>query len=151
MQERFQAFTRIVASVSRSIYRIKSEAMSQFGLKSSHVSCIYYIYRAESITASCLCDMCEEDKANISRSLRYLEENGYVVRDNPYSSRHRGRLSLSEKGRYIGKFLSEQVDRVIGIASEGVDDQERGIMYTALGKISKNLESICLDVQCAIE
>ena len=45
MEERFQAFTVLVSNLNRCIYKIKTEEMAEYNLKSSHVSCIYYIYR----------------------------------------------------------------------------------------------------------
>jgi DNA-binding MarR family transcriptional regulator len=75
MEERFQAFTVLVSNLNRCIYKIKTEEMAEYNLKSSHVSCIYYIYRYGSLTPKELCDLCGEDKANISRTLKYLEEN----------------------------------------------------------------------------
>ena len=66
MEERFQAFTVLVANLNRCIYKIKTEEMAEYNLKSSHVSCIYYIYRYGSLTPTELCDLCGEDKANIS-------------------------------------------------------------------------------------
>ena len=43
MDERFQKFTLLLTAVGRSIHRIKTEEMARFNLKSSHVSCLYYL------------------------------------------------------------------------------------------------------------
>ena len=77
MQQRFEAFTVLIAKISRSIRRIKAEEMSEFHLKGPHVSCLYYLTQLGPLTAGQLCDRCEEDKAAVSRSLEYLEQNGY--------------------------------------------------------------------------
>lgn len=78
---------RAVAKISRSIRRIKAEEMSEFHLKGPHVSCLYYLTQLGPLTAGQLCDRCEEDKAAVSRSLEYLEQNGYVTRPD---KRYRG-------------------------------------------------------------
>ena len=83
MQQRFETFTVLIAKISRSIRRIKAEEMSEFHLKGPHVSCLYYLTQLGPLTAGQLCDRCEEDKAAVSRSLEYLEQNGYVTRDGP--------------------------------------------------------------------
>lgn len=80
MQQRFETFTVLIAKISRSIRRIKAEEMSEFHLKGPHVSCLYYLTQLGPLTAGQLCDRCEEDKAAVSRSLEYLEQNGYVTR-----------------------------------------------------------------------
>ena len=80
MDERFKTFTVLMANINRSIRKIKTEEMAEFRLKSPHVSCLYYLYKENALTAKELCDICEEDKANISRTIDYLETNGYLVR-----------------------------------------------------------------------
>ena len=89
MKERFQTFTVLIAKISRNIKKIKNQEMAEYGLRSVHVTCLYYLYSSEALTATELCELCEEDKATISRGLVFLEENvvidatrlgvGYVV------------------------------------------------------------------------
>ena len=81
MKERFETFTVLIAKISRNIRKIKNQEMAEYNLRSSHISCLYYLYLSKELTATELCDRCEEDKATISRSLDYLEKNGYIRRD----------------------------------------------------------------------
>ena len=76
MEERYETFTTLIGSISRSIRRIKSEEMAAFGLKGPHVSCLYYLSLNDGLTAAALCERCGEDKAAVSRSLDYLEKSG---------------------------------------------------------------------------
>ncbi len=139
MHERFKNFTNLIAGISRSIYRLKLEAMAKFDLKSSHVSCIYYLYQEIAHTATELCEVCEEDKANISRALRELEEEGHIVRQKSARGRPTRRLSLTESGMEIGKSLSMSIIEVMTAASVGISDGDRDIMYKSLFKIDANL------------
>lgn len=143
MEERFQLFTVLIAGISRSIYRIKTEEMSEFELRSSHVSCLYYLYKRGSLTAREICDLCAEDKANISRAVKLLEEKGYVVCDSSGGKRYQSPLSLTESGKEIGKNIVEKIDRVLGVASEGLTEEERKIMYKGLSVVNKNLNMLC--------
>ncbi|MBR6651121.1 MAG: MarR family transcriptional regulator, partial [Clostridia bacterium] len=77
MEERFKTFTLLMNGINRSIHKLKTAEMAEYQLKSSHVSCLYYLYKEE-MTAKDLCDICNEDKANISRAVKYLEENGFL-------------------------------------------------------------------------
>ena len=81
MQERFEVFTVLSNRISRNIRKIKNQEMAEYNLRSAHVSCLYYLYQADSLTATDLCERCEEDKATISRALDYLESNGYLVEE----------------------------------------------------------------------
>ena len=143
MQERFKTFTVLITKIKRSIRRIKTEEMAEFDLKSPHVSCLYYLYKAQTLTAKELCDICEEDKAAVSRSIEYLETNGYVTCNSKMQKRYRTPLELTEKGREIGARIVERIDRILGAASEGLDEAERLVMYRSLALISENLQKLC--------
>ena len=140
MQERFQTFTVLITNISRSIHRIKTEEMAEFDLKSSHVSCLYYIYKAARLTASELCEVCEEDKANISRSLKQLELGGYLT---PRDKRYQSPLELTDRGREVAGVIAGKIDRVLEAASEGLSEADRAVFYRSLSLISRNLQKIC--------
>lgn len=143
MEERFETFTLLINGISRSIHKLKMAEMAEFNLKSSHVSCLYYLYKQESLTAKELCDICAEDKANISRSVKYLEENGYLVCDSKRAKRYQSPLTLTERGREVGAQIVEKIDRILAHVSDGVDEAEREIMYRSLDTIHENLKKIC--------
>ena len=139
--ERFETFTLLVSKLSRSIRKIKSEEMAEFGLKGPHVSCLYYLSQCGGLTASELCERCEEDKAAVSRSLDYLEKNGYVTCEEG-GRRYRSPLGLTEKGAAVCRVLNEKIERVVEAAGRGLSDRERQIMYGAMAVISDHLDEI---------
>ena len=143
MEERFQAFTVLVANLNRCIYKIKTEEMAEYNLKSSHVSCIYYIYRYGSLTPTELCDLCGEDKANISRALKYLEENRYLVVEKETNKKYQRPIRLTESGNKIGKHLTEKINDILSLASEGLSEEDRNIMYYGLSLINDRLNKVC--------
>ena len=143
MFSRFERFTVLIAKVSRSIYKIKKEEMAEYNLKSSHVSCLYYLHKAGSLTAKRLCDLCGEDKANISRAVKCLETEGYVYCESTLSKRYQSALLLTDKGKEVGKDIVEKIDRVLAEASNGLPKEHRDILYQSLSLISENLETIC--------
>ncbi len=143
MQERFEMFTVLVAEIGRCIYRIKAEEMHEFALRGSHVNCLYYLYKKQSMTAKALCDESGEDKANMSRAVRFLEENGYLTCSSTAAKRYQSPLELTEKGKDVGRRIAEKVDAVLAVASEGVTEEERTVMYRVLGRICDNLRGIC--------
>ena len=145
MKERFETFTVLIANISRSIRKIKTEEMSEFDLKSAHVSCLYYLYKANMLTARELCDVCGEDKANVSRSLEYLEEQGYVEYVIDAQKRYKSPLKLTEKGEQTAARIAQKIDGILDIVGEDVAIEDREIMYRALLKISENLSRKCED------
>ncbi|MBQ9079584.1 MAG: MarR family transcriptional regulator [Clostridia bacterium] len=143
MQQRFETFTGLIANIHRSIRKIKTVEMEEFNLKSHHVSCLYYLYRQQSLTAKQLCDLCEEDKANVSRSIDHLEREGYIVRRSITLKRYRTPLELTERGREVGEIIAHKIDEMLMTVSEGLDEERRTIMYQSLALISHNLQKIC--------
>lgn len=140
--ERFETFTLLIARISRSIKRIKSEEMAEFRLKGPHVTCLYYLSVHGEMTAAELCEHCDEDKAAVSRSLDYLERNGYVACVSGASRRYKAALRLTEKGETVCTAMGEKITRIVDEASEGLRAAERAVMYRALTIISGNLENI---------
>lgn len=140
MHERFETFTVLIAKINRNIRKIKNEEMSEYDLRSPHISCLYYLYANEPLTATELCERCEEDKATISRSLDYLEKNGYL--QSATSKRYKAPLLLTEKGREVGKKIADKIARVLDEISVGLTEEERNAFYRSLAIISDGLDMI---------
>lgn len=143
MEERFETFTVLIGQISRSIYKLKTMEMAGYDLRSSHVSCLYYLYKMKSLTAKELCDICAEDKANISRAVKYLEENGYLRCESKRVKRYQSPLILTEKGEEIGERIAFRIDRILSCAGDGVSEEDRRIMYRSLAVIRENLSKLC--------
>ena len=142
MEERFETFTVLINRISRNIRKIKNQEMADYNLRSAHVSCLYYIYRAETITATELCEKCEEDKATISRALDYLEKNEFITCLSPNTKRYKSPLVLTEKGSIVGKKIADKIDGVLDQISVGLTEEERQSFYSYLSIISNSLEAI---------
>ena len=143
MQERFETFTVLINRISRNIRKIKNREMAEYNLRSAHVSCLYYLYSQENLTATDLCERCEEDKATISRALDYLETNGYIVCESMTAKRYKSLLKLTDKGLFIGKKIAEKIDGVLNEISTELSEEERISFYRSLSVISDSLESVC--------
>lgn len=143
MKERFRTFTVLITKISRAIRKIKTEEMEEYKLKSPHVSCLYYLYKQDSLTAKELGDICQEDKAALSRSIEHLETNKYIECDSNLKKRYNTALKLTEKGRKIAKAIADKIDNILDLASEGLSEEKRNILYESLTLISNNLDKIC--------
>ena len=144
MEERFETFTILISKISRNIRKIKSEEMAEFDLKTPHVSCLYYLYKNNSeMTAKELSNACDEDKAGISRSLDYLENNGYIVCHSNSEKRYKSPLLLTDKGKEVGEKIAKKIDKMVFYASLGITDSDREILYKSLNLISDNLQKVC--------
>ena len=143
MDERFEMFTVLIAEIGWCIYRIKAEEMQEFALRGSHVNCLYYLYKRRELTAKELAGESGEDKANVSRAVKYLEDGGYLTCPDSAHKRYQSPLALTEKGKLVGERIAAKVDGILERASEGLTEEERAAMYRALGRICDNLRAIC--------
>lgn len=142
MEKRYETFTILINRISRSIRRIKNNEMAEYGLRSVHISCLYYLYLSDSLTATELCERCEEDKATISRALDFLERNGYITCDSKSVKRYRSPLRLTPQGKQAGEQIASKIDRVLELISDWLTESEREIFYRSLSRISDSLDSM---------
>ena len=140
--DRFETFTVLISKISRNIRKLKSQEMAKYNLKTPHVSCLYYLYKNGNLTAKNLCDICDEDKASISRSIDFLEKNGLLSYEQQEEKKYKSYLYLTEKGKDVAKDLVEKIDSILMVSSNGVDENEREVFYRSLVKICKNLEKL---------
>lgn len=142
MTDRFETFTVLITKINRNIRKIKNQEMTEYSLRSPHISCLYYLYSSPGLTATDLCERCEEDKATISRSLEYLETNGYLTCDSKFAKRYKSPLLLTQKGIEVGKKIADKVDSVLDEISTGLTEEERVAFYRSLSIISDGLDAI---------
>ena len=142
MMDRFSTFTVLVDRLKRVIRKIKTEEVAEFDLKSPHVSCLYYLQRYGTMTSKELAEICDEDKAAVSRSLDYLESNGYVLCKSDMPKRYKSPFILTEKGKEVAALIVAKIDRVLDLSSIGLTEEERETVYRGLAIIAENLERI---------
>ena len=143
MDNRFETFTVLITKINRNIKKLKNQEMADYDLRSPHISCLYYLYSSEGLTATDLCERCEEDKATISRSLGYLEQEGYLTCESKSEKRYKSPLHLTEKGKEAGKKIADKINSAIGRISTALTEEERTALYHGLSIISDGLEAIC--------
>lgn len=142
MEERFETFTVLINRISRNIRKIKNQEMAEYGLRSAHVSCLFHLGLADGLTATDLCERCEEDKATISRAVEYLEAEGYLVCASRGGKRYKSALTLTEKGRTVARRIAEKIDGVLEEVGGGLTEEERVAFYHSLAVISDQLDRV---------
>lgn len=145
MENRYTKFTILINNIYRSIHKIKSAETKKLGLKSTHVSCLFYLYEFGTQTAATLCSICNEDKASMSRVLKDLETKGYIVSEETFPKKYRSKLSLTESGSKVAEKISGIAGNMVSAGSNGLPKEKREIFYDALELIAGNLEKICED------
>lgn len=138
MEKVFESFVISVLKLYRIVQRIKNYEMREYGLKSIHVMCIYYLNeREEGLTSGELMRLTHEDKAAISRAIGQLREKNCVEYD---AGKYNSRVRLTEEGKIIAQSVAEKSDRAVEAGSANFTEEERATFYGSLNEISENLE-----------
>lgn len=146
MVSRFEQFSSSITCIYRYIQKIERTEMEKYGLKGPHAQCLLALHRhPEGITAAQLCQVCDKDKAAVSRMVAELEEKGLLNRDAVGGIRYRAMLKLTEQGQAAAEHVEQLAGRAVEEAGAGMTEQQRSIMYAALGLIADNLQAICTE------
>ena len=96
----------------------------------------------EGISQALLTEYVGRDKASVSRNVRYLEKEGYIVRESADGKQKN--IILTEKGRKILPLLHE-------ISQKDTDFTLRGFTENQKKEVYKILEKMYINISCSIE
>lgn len=137
MLQRFEAFVTGVTVCYKYIQRIKAAEMSEFGLKGTHVMCLFFLHHnPDGLTAAQLCQLCAEDKAAISRTIAILQEQGYIESGD---KKYRAPLTLTPAGKTLAGKMDTLIGQWVSLGGDGLTDDERATFYNTLERIAANL------------
>lgn len=140
MIQRFDAFVSGITSCYKYIQRIKSMEMTEFGLKGTHVMCLYYLRQNPAgLTASQLCGLCAEDKAAISRTVSELKNRGYITTLSKKA--YRAMLTLTNAGQEVARKFDRLIESWVSAGGDGLSEEERSDFYKTLATIADNLRT----------
>ena len=143
---KYELFSSAVSCLYHDIQKIERVEMAKYGLKGPHAQCLVVMARhPEGITAVRMCELCEKDKAAVSRTVAELEQAGLVTRTERNGVRYRALLYLTEAGMAAAKAVSDRAELAVEQAGAGLNDSQREIFYQVLGVIANNLHTICRD------
>ena len=144
METRYELISASISSMYHDIQKIERIEMARYGLKGPHAQCLLAMKKhPQGITAARLCEVCEKDKAAISRILAELEDSGMILRENRNGSRYRASLTLTEQGMAAADAVVEKARLAVELAGTGFDETEREVFYRVLSIIAGNLHKLC--------
>lgn len=144
MVSRYEEFTAMISGIERMIQKIERDEMEKLGYKGAYAQYLVAMRRyPEGLTAAQLCEICDRDKAAVSRVTGELEARGLVIKESGAS--YRARLNLSEEGQRLAEFISRKAQAAVDAGGYGLTEEERRIYYVALERIARNLEIISRD------
>ena len=131
MISRFEQFSFTISTLYRCIQKIEREEMDRYGLRGVYAQYLVALQRhPEGLTAAQLCDICDLDKAAVSRVVAEMEKRSLLSRNH-----------VSTTG-YRADYVSRRAQQAVEAAGCDLTDADRQILYTALASISVQLQKI---------
>lgn len=140
---RFEKFTFAISELSRYWHKIASDEMAAYGLKGPYAVYLVTMQRhPDGITAARLCELCEKNKADVSRAMADLEDKGMICRKTDGGNLYRALLVLTDKGKEAATHIKALAEKAVEIGGKGLTDEQRETFYHALEVISSNLKEV---------
>jgi len=141
MLSRYEQFSSIISTIYRRVQKIERDEMVKYGYKGAYAQYLSAINRyPEGLTASRLCEICDKDKAAISRVAAEMEQKGLVRRSG--TSIYRAKLVLTDEGKRLAHVVSERARVAVELVGADMSDDERRIFYAALEGIAQRLQQV---------
>ena len=123
--------------------KIATEEMKPFGLRGGAVIYLIALYKhQDGITSAKICEICNRDKAEVSRTISAMEKKGLVSRKSTTVNGYNANITLTDKGKEVTKTLRDRVKLAVERGGEGLTDKQREEFYNALKVIGGNLKRI---------
>ena len=140
MVDRFERFSLAISEINRYWHRLTTMEMEPYGLRGAHCLYLLALYRhPEGVTAPQLGQLCDRDKADVSRSVSLLEKQGMVRRDGTH---YRALYHLTDQGRSAAEQVRQRAALAVEIAGRDLTEESRSVFYDALGSITANLRKL---------
>lgn len=142
MLSRYEQFASAISGIHRCIQKIQREEMERNGYKGVFAQYLTVLCRCpDGLTCAQLSELCDRDKAAVSRTVAEMEEKSLVIRSG--ESAYRARVMLTDEGRRAASYVFERAQTAVEAGGRGMTEEERQIFYSVLDLIARNLESVC--------
>lgn len=140
---RFEQFSYVISGINRHIQKIERDEMIKYGYKGAFAQYLVALRRyPEGITSAKLCEICDKDKAAISRVLTEMQEKGLILRENQSDHRYNALIKLTAEGLKAAAYVDERAQAAIEAVGNEMTDENRAAFYATLDFIAAKLQTI---------
>ncbi len=146
MISRYEQFANAISGIYRSIQKIERDEMIKYGYKGAYAQYLAAMYRhPDGVTSVQLCEICDKDKAAVSRMVAEMEEKELITRESENDNLYRAKLRLTEKGHNAAEYVCQRALAAVVAGGKGLSDERRQNLYDTLELIASNLDAVCKD------
>ena len=99
---------------------------------------IFYLCRHPGVSQEQLSKLLHVNKSNVTRSLRCLEENGFIYRCVNEKDKRNYCIYPTEKAKEVLPFLIDKINNWNEIISSGLTEEESDVLFDLLKKVAVN-------------
>ena len=146
MQGRYEQFSYIVSVINRHIQKIERDEMIKHGHKGAFAQYLMAMrHYPDGITAAQLSEICDKDKAAVSRVVAEMMDKGLVQRICSNDTVYRAKLTLTAEGCRIAEFVSQRGTAAVEAVGNELSDEQRRLFYGTLDFIAAKLKKLSHD------
>ena len=143
MVSRYEQFAALISGIERGIQKIERDEMEKLGYKGAYAQYLVAMKRyPEGLTAAQLCEICDKDKAAISRVLTEMQEKGLILREPQSDHRYNALIKLTAEGLKAAAYVDERAQAAIEAVGNEMTDENRAAFYATLDFIAAKLQTI---------
>ena len=146
MMSRYELFANAISGIYRSIQKIERDEMVKYGYKGAYAQYLAAMLRhPDGVTSVQLCEICDKDKAAVSRMVAEMEEKQLIKRESENDNLYRAKLRLTSEGEKAAGYVCRRALAAVEAGGRGLSDDDRQIFYATLELIASNLNEVCKD------
>lgn len=134
--------TRMIMLLSRKCQICIGSVVDKYNLTAAEEPFFMALYKHEGITQEVLTEMVGVDKAATARTVKSLEEKGFLIRKRDEKDRRRNQLYVTEKAKDIYPSVKKDLLALNARITEGIEEREQEKIYAILQTLEQNFISI---------
>lgn len=143
MKSRYEQFASSISAIYHAIQRIERDEMVRFGSRGVYAQYLAALHSCPGgLTAARLSELCDRDKAAVSRVVADMEAEGLIQREGREDTMYRAVIRLTEQGRQAAEYVAGRASAAVEAGGRGLSPKERDALQAALALIADNLETI---------
>ncbi len=143
MLSRFQQFSFVISEINRHIQKIERDEMIKYGCKGAFAQyLVVLLSHPDGLTAARLCELCDKDKAAVSRIVTEMQEKGLVSRSSENARAYNALIVLTEDGRKAAEHVCLKARAAVKAVGSELSDDDRLVLYSVLDIIASKLQKL---------
>lgn len=141
---RFIAFSQRLDRIVKNIKRKEMSYMREYGLRSVHITCLLCMDKyKDGATVTELSRECDTDKALISRTVKELCCDGFIVsQTDGTDKKYNKKYFLSDKSESLLSEIKGVISEYVAQASGDIPKEDMKTFYSVLSELERNIERI---------